>query len=760
MTIAATASEISYAGNGVTLAFAIPFPFDTSADLKIITTDSLGNISVLGAGFAITGGGGSTGTCTFAVAPAIGTTVTILDNPTLTQDHDYTDNDPFPAESHETALDRATRITKRLYQQIKRSIRTADGDPITDLTLGSVDNRKGKYLFFNAVTGAIEYAVNLVTTALSQSIIAQLLNPQTPGEAAALVTPVNYLYLPGDLRRYGTNTTPGTTDMSTAIQNAIDSADATYPIVTLYGQCAISKPLLIRSTTINGLSIVGGAKHPAILQPLAVDIKVAAQNVNCLIFNQQNNPHLRIENLRFWASAAYTGVVIYCKEGGGADASGQCLFSAVLRNIFCDLPSTNSGFLTGALQNSTVDSATFENMKGVFTIQGLGNADNHFSNISLYNCFDHFINQVADTNGSYLISISGLHAYNHNRGRLIDVQNVNGFIVSNVVLEPITGGLGNIGIAKLKDSTNVEFASCIAVKRTGVPQADIAYEIEGTTVKICDQMLDAAIGLRISGASAIYVELDNVTITNTATACVQINGAASGTIRSRGGKFNDSLVSSILASVANSISWYSQGDEFLNAGLGGSAGARNITLNTSGTVRIVNGTIGRNNGGAAAAFYLDAGGAGTVALIDLHIVGAPPTGFSTGAQAISLDGNSGTWTPSVGGSATYTAQQGRYTIINNILNFWGRLTINAIGTGSTTTVSGLPFNAGATYYGSGVIPFFAAAASNLTSLGLTVAPGANSFICRTLIAAAAASGTAAVFQNGTDIIFSGSVPLS
>jgi hypothetical protein len=43
---------------------------------------------------------------------------------------------------------------------------------------------------------------------------------RTAGEIAAAVTPVSYFYPPGHVLRYGTNTTPGTTDMTTAFQSA------------------------------------------------------------------------------------------------------------------------------------------------------------------------------------------------------------------------------------------------------------------------------------------------------------------------------------------------------------------------------------------------------------------------------------------------------------------------------------------------------------------------------------------------------------
>lgn len=219
MTVSSTASEISYATDGVTVNFPIPFAFETSADIVATLTDSSGNIQPF-TSFSTTGGGGSTGTLTTNAVQASGYTLTIFDDPIRSQTTDYISNDAFPADSHERALDKGVRISKRLYQMVRRALRTADGDPITDLTLGSVDNRKGKYLFFNAVTGAIEYAVNIVTTTLSRSIIGALLNPQTAAESAAGVLPVNYFYPEGNVKRYGADPT-GIADSTTAINGAI-----------------------------------------------------------------------------------------------------------------------------------------------------------------------------------------------------------------------------------------------------------------------------------------------------------------------------------------------------------------------------------------------------------------------------------------------------------------------------------------------------------------------------------------------------------
>src|SRR6266702_2644844 len=56
---------------------------------------------------------------------------------------------------------------------------------------------------------------------LTQQGAGQLLYPQTAAEITAGVVPVNYAYVQGTVLRYGTNTTPGTTNMTTPIQNAI-----------------------------------------------------------------------------------------------------------------------------------------------------------------------------------------------------------------------------------------------------------------------------------------------------------------------------------------------------------------------------------------------------------------------------------------------------------------------------------------------------------------------------------------------------------
>ena len=78
------------------------------------------------------------------------------------------------------------------------------------------------------------------------TVAREALYPITADETGAGVTPVDYSYPVGNVLRYGINTTPGTTDMTAAIQAAIDviyafgGGEVVIPAGT-YGVSAISK---------------------------------------------------------------------------------------------------------------------------------------------------------------------------------------------------------------------------------------------------------------------------------------------------------------------------------------------------------------------------------------------------------------------------------------------------------------------------------------------------------------------------------------
>jgi len=119
------------------------------------------------------------------------------------------------------------------------------------------------------------------------------------------------------------------------------------------------------------------------------------------------------------------------------------------------------------------------------------------------------------------------------------------------------------------------------------------------------------------------------------------------------------------------------------------------------------------------------------------------------------DYEEGTWTPSLGGSATYTVQQGTYTKIGRLIFVTGEITVNAIGTGSATTISGLPFAAASTFTHTLSVSSSAACATAVVSITAGINASGSSIILGSRTAASVADGSNAIFQNATVIKVSG-----
>ena len=79
--------------------------------------------------------------------------------------------------------------------------------------------------------GTVIWSIQQYNSTFSVDVLIPLLNPRTAAEISAGVIPTNYAYAPGIVDRYGTNTTPGTTDMSTAVRQALDSVPFTGGII-------------------------------------------------------------------------------------------------------------------------------------------------------------------------------------------------------------------------------------------------------------------------------------------------------------------------------------------------------------------------------------------------------------------------------------------------------------------------------------------------------------------------------------------------
>lgn len=131
MGVASEVSRISYAGDGATKAFAVPFPFFADADLLVILrTIATGAeaTQALVTNYSVTGAGTGSGTVTFSVAPANTVEVHIILAPARTQTLALVDGSAIPAAAAVGAWDKIVLQAQRAYDRALRSLRLRETD--------------------------------------------------------------------------------------------------------------------------------------------------------------------------------------------------------------------------------------------------------------------------------------------------------------------------------------------------------------------------------------------------------------------------------------------------------------------------------------------------------------------------------------------------------------------------------------------------------------------------------------------------------
>jgi hypothetical protein len=127
MTLATTVPMFDYLEDGATLDHPIPFQFENAADIVCSRIDPVQCTETpvaLGADFSVSGGRGGTGAVHKASGGTVGLIFRIKRATPRSQPTVYTPDDPFPAESHEDALDRDVRMIQE-----------------TDVRLGDLEGR-------------------------------------------------------------------------------------------------------------------------------------------------------------------------------------------------------------------------------------------------------------------------------------------------------------------------------------------------------------------------------------------------------------------------------------------------------------------------------------------------------------------------------------------------------------------------------------------------------------------------------------------
>jgi len=166
MTISTTNIKNSYAGNSNTSVFQYTFKILANTELQVIIRASSGTetVKTITTHYTVSGVGNASGgnvTFTSGNIPATGETVVIRRVTAQTQNLDLVENDPFSAETVESAFDKLTSINQELQEQLDRSIKVSRTATITTPEItDDATARAGKLLGFDSTGNVLDATID------------------------------------------------------------------------------------------------------------------------------------------------------------------------------------------------------------------------------------------------------------------------------------------------------------------------------------------------------------------------------------------------------------------------------------------------------------------------------------------------------------------------------------------------------------------------------------------------------------------------
>lgn len=343
MTVSSTTTKNSYSGNGSTTTFAYAFKIFADADLTVILRSAAGTetVQTLTTNYSVTNAGNANGgNVVFVTAPASGVTVVIRRNIAQTQTTDYTANDPFPAESHEDALDRLTFIAQQQQEELDRSIKLSRTNTMTstEFTVGATE-RANKILAFDS-SGEISVTQELgtyqgtdATTTTEAYVVRDIVKSTTAGQlnnvyicvansvVGDLLTDTDHFELLVDAVSAATSATNAANSASAASTSATNASNSASTATTQASNAATSATNAATSAT-NASNAQTAAETAQAAAEAALDnfddIYLGAKssdpsvdndgdalNAGDLYFNTTSN-NLKVYTGSAWADAALT----------------------------------------------------------------------------------------------------------------------------------------------------------------------------------------------------------------------------------------------------------------------------------------------------------------------------------------------------------------------------------------------------------------------------------------------------------------------
>jgi hypothetical protein len=152
MTVSTFTLPTSINGSGTTGPFTTGFPVRDQTWLvvkKVLIADGTSTTLTLTTDYTVSGVGGATADVTTVASVSAAYKIVLDLNVPITQLTDYEENDPFPAETHEAALDKLTFIAAQTNTKVGKSIRIPSTESTT-VELPVASARASKALVFDA----------------------------------------------------------------------------------------------------------------------------------------------------------------------------------------------------------------------------------------------------------------------------------------------------------------------------------------------------------------------------------------------------------------------------------------------------------------------------------------------------------------------------------------------------------------------------------------------------------------------------------
>lgn len=495
MTVSSQTSRVSYSGNGSTTAFAVSFYFLENTHLKVIlrAADGTETVKALTTDYTVAGAGNlAGGTVTMNVAPATGTTLVIFRNVPETQETDYQANDPFPAESHERALDKLTMIDQQQQLELNQALKVpATDSPSISTQIPSSIDRAGTVLAFDE-TGAPIVGPDITSVETVAQNIADV------NTVASNIADVNTVA--GHIANVDT--------VAGHIANVDTVATHIANVDTVAGHIANVDTVAGIDTDVTTVS--GIAADVSAVAANNADVSTVAANIadiNTVADNIVDVTNFADVYLGPKATPPTT------RNDGSALMQGDLYFNTTSKVMYVW---TGTSWLQAAVQGSTREVFTATSGQTSFNVSAGYSVDQ----------VDVYLNGVKQINGSDFTATDGqtiLLSVGATAGDKLEVVSLAGVSIADANLVQRVSFTGN-GSQTVFDTTHnlINKASCIA-SINGIVQNSNAFNVASTSITFNEAPADGdVIDVLIFGVApqSISVQADNVIYTPAGTGVV------------------------------------------------------------------------------------------------------------------------------------------------------------------------------------------------------------------------------------------------